>query len=128
MFLGHGYIQVKDGVRIIADLDLIRYYHKLIDYHQYKTQKLQLPSHGAHITIINPKIHKNIDIKKALHHHGRNVTFTYFPEKMYKSPKNFWIPVSSKVADKLKTELGVDDGKNFWGLHMTVANTKFENA
>lgn len=127
MFLGHGYIQVKDGIRIIADLDLIRYYHRLIDYHQYHTQRLQLPTHGAHITIVNPKIHKNIFINDALQHHGKRVTFEYFPERMYKSPKNFWIPVSSKYADKIKKQLGVDDGKNYWGLHMTVANTKFES-
>lgn len=127
MFLGHGYIQVKDGVRIIADLDLIRYYHRLIDYYNYRTERLQLPAHGAHITIVNPKLHRGVLFNSALQYHGKRVTFNYFPEKAYISNVNYWIPVTCKFADELKNKLGVDDGKNYWGLHLTICNKKFDS-
>jgi len=124
MFKSVGKIQVRDGVRIIADLDLIRYYHRLIDFYHYRTEKLQLPAHGAHVTLINPKLH-NVNWKNALPLNGKEVEFEYFPENAFESRVNFWIPVKCEYADALKRLLKVNDGPRYLGLHMTVANRKF---
>ena len=126
MFKSLGKIQVKNGVRIIADWDLIRYYHKLIDYHNYRTEKLQLPAHGAHITLINPKIHK-VNCKLAEKFAGKEVEFVYYPEKTFISRVNYWIPVECEYAESLKKILGVVDNSRYLGLHLTVCNKKFNS-
>jgi hypothetical protein len=126
MFKSKGHLQVKDGaVRIVAGLDLIKYYHNLVNFHNYRTQRLQLPAHGAHITVVNPKIHRGININPAKEFDGWEVEFDYFPEDMYVSRVNYWIPVKCVFADFLKRKLKVDDGENYWGLHLTVCNKKF---
>ena len=53
MFKTTGKIQVKNGIRIIGDLDMIRYYHRLIEFYTYRTEKLQLPAHGCHVTLVS---------------------------------------------------------------------------
>lgn len=126
MFKTKGHLQVKDGaVRIIAGLDLIKYYHSLVNFHNYRTQRLQLPAHGAHVTIINPKIHRGIDVNPAKEYAGWEVEFEYYPENIFISPRNYWIPVKCVFADFLKRKLKVNDGKGYLGLHLTVANNKF---
>lgn len=126
IFKSLGTIQVKDGVRILANLDLIRYYHRLIDFYNYRTEKLQLPSHGAHITLINPKIHR-VNWELARKFHGRTVEFEYDPTKIHESRVNYWIPVTCEYGEALKKVIGVRDGPNYWGLHCTVANRKFND-
>jgi hypothetical protein len=124
MFKTFGYLQVSDGIRIIANIDLIRYYHRLVDWHFYRCQKFQLPAHGAHVTIVNPKIHK-VNWAKARKYIGKVVEFDVYPEDAHISAVNVWLPVRCNFADEIKKELGVDDGRNYWGLHATVANKKF---
>lgn len=124
MFKTIGKIQVQNGIRVIGDLDLIRYYHRLIDFHNYRTEKLQLPAHGCHVTLVNPTLHK-VKWEDAKKYHGRIVEFTCYPEKTYESRVNYWIPVECEYGDALKKLLGVDDGPNYWGLHLTVCNRKF---
>lgn len=124
MFKSLGKIQVYNGVRIIADLDLIRYYHRLIDFYNYRTEKLQLPAHGAHITLINPKIHK-VNWTLAKKFAGKEVEFEAYPEQMTVSRVNYWIPVKCEYGDVLKKVLGVVEGSRYLGLHMTVCNRKF---
>lgn len=125
MFKGIGKIEVRNGIRIVFDLDLILYYNKLIEYHYYRTVKTQLPMHGAHITIVNPKIHGITDFRKYKRLEGTPVKFLYFPEDMYVSKCNWWIPVKSKFADNLKRSIHIYDKPGYLGLHMTVANRKF---
>jgi len=124
MFKCSGTIQVIDGVRIITDLDLIRYYHWLVTEHFYNCQRFQLPTHGAHVTVINPKLHK-VNWSKARKYIGKVVEFEVFPEDAYVSAVNVWIPVKCAFADGIKKELGVDDGPKYWGMHATVCNRKF---
>ena len=125
MFKSHGKLEINNGVRIVADWDLIRYYHQLVEYYTYQTKRLQLPAHGAHITIVNPKIHKNVDLNLCKNIRGIKVEFFYYPEKIYVSPKNYWIPVTCEFADNLKKSLNVKETNNWLGFHLTVCNNKF---
>lgn len=123
---GIGHVEVREGgVRIIADMDLIRYYLALINFYEYKTVKLQLPLHGAHITILNPKIHKGAKHFKAIPYNKKEVEFEYYPENAYISAKNYWLPVTCEFADRLIQECEIDNGAHWWGLHLTIANKKF---
>jgi len=125
MFKSIGKIQVNDGIRIVANLDLIRYYKKLIDFDCYNTQKLQLPTHGAHVTIVNPKIHKKVRWWECKNYHGQLVEFEYYPEAAYVSSVNYWLPVECEFAMQIIDKLKVDNGDNWWGLHLTICNKKF---
>ena len=122
-----GKIEVNNGVRIILHDDFVRYYQWLINKYHYNTVKTQLPKHRAHITVVNPKIHKNVDFNKAKKYIGKVVDVTFDPEEMYISKVNYWIPVKCEFADKLKKELGVNDGANYYGLHATICNKKFND-
>lgn len=124
MFKASGYIQVNDGVRIIASHDTIRYYHRLVDEYFFHCNKFQLPAHGAHVTVVNPKIHK-VNWAKARKYIGKVVEFDVYPEDAHISAVNVWLPVRCDFADNLKRELGVDDGRSYWGLHLTICNKKF---
>ena len=126
MFKSTGKIQVRDGIRIVADADLIRYYKSLIDMYNYKTQRVQLPAHGAHITIVNPKIHRNARWWEAKNYEGETVEFEYYPEAAVVSRVNYWLPVGCEYAMQIIDKLKVDNGDNWWGLHLTICNRKFK--
>jgi hypothetical protein len=120
-----GIIKVtNDGVRIITGFDLVRYYQWLINKGTYNTIKNQLPKFGAHVTILNKTLH-NFSVKEASQFHNQQLEFIYFPEKIYQSRVNFWIPVECPRALEIKKILKVTD-KDFWGLHLTVCNRKFD--
>jgi len=127
MFKGIGKIEVRNGIRIVTDLDFIRYYKTLIDYYNYRTERLQLPAHGAHITIGNPKLHRNLNLRMAQKYHGKVVEFQYDPENAYISKVNYWLPVKCVTAENLKNELSIDDGPRWWGFHITICNKKFND-
>ncbi len=121
---GYGIVKVThDGVRIITGYDIIRYYQWLINRATWDTVKNQLPRFGAHITIVNRKIH-NFSFKEALEFNNLELEFDYFPEDIHQSRVNFWMPVKCEKALQIKKELKVTD-KDFWGLHLTICNTKF---
>lgn len=120
-----GHIEVKDGVRIVTNWDLCRYYQWLINKHFYNTVKTQLPKHGSHITVCNPKIHKVSDFSKVKYLHGKPVDFLIFPDKLYQSRVNFWIPAKCDEVERLiKDTLNIKDDANYWGLHITVCTKK----
>jgi len=127
MFKSYGKLQIDNGVRIIVKLDFLLYYKRLIEMYHYNTLKLQIPKHLGHITLINPKIHKNVNYDNAKKYIGKYIEFSYNPLEIYESRVNFWIPVISPQADLIKKECNVDDGKNYWGLHCTVGNMKDSN-
>jgi hypothetical protein len=124
-FTSIGRVEVRNGIRIVTSLDFIRYYTALVVYSTYRTKKFQLPAHGAHITILNPKIHKEVDFNRASKYHNLTVEFTYSPENVYISRVNYWMPVKCKFGNQLKHELGIVDGPNWLGFHLTICNVKF---
>jgi hypothetical protein len=127
-----GKIEVNNGVRIVTDKDLCKYYQWFI-FREYNV-KTQLPAHGAHITIVNPKIHKHEDLNLVIDYHGREVEFFYDPEKLYISPVNYWLPAQCSIDHEIKWLLAVENNYSarndikYWGLHLTIANTKFNGS
>ena len=124
----NGKIEVKNGLRIKVNLDFCRYYMWLVTKYHYNTQKYQLPMHGAHVTILNPKIHgkkKQIDFNKLKPFDGKTVEFEVYPKDAYVSKVNVWLPVKCDFADKLKKALGIVEDRNWWGSHITICNKKF---
>ncbi len=120
-----GRIEIKDGgVRIVTGWDLCRYYKWHIDKHFWGTVKTQLPKYGSHVSVVLP-LHKVQDFTPVMHLNGRVVEFEIYPEKLYRSPKNFWIPAFIPIAQEIKDILGVKDDKNFYGNHITISNFKF---
>lgn len=127
MFKCFGRIQVDNGIRIITSTDICLYYQKLIHFYYYKTVKTQIPAHGGHITLANPKIHKSADYELAQKYIDKEVEFWYHPEDVYISKVNFWFPVKCEWAENVRDELNIWDGPDWWGYHLTIANKKFNN-
>jgi len=123
---GNGTIAVSNkGVRINTHIDVCKYYQWHITKYHYNTVKTQLPKYKAHITIVNPDIHKICDFKAVAHLNGRKVEFEYDPERMFRSRVNFWMPVKFDLEKEIKQILSIKDGKKYLGLHITVCNMKF---
>lgn len=122
-----GHIEVDNGVRIKTNWDLCRYYQWHINKYFYNTIKTQLPRHGGHSTLINPNIHKITDFSPVKHLHGQVAEFIIFPEKLYQSRVNFWIPAEIPIEKEIKQLLNVKDNSNYWGAHFTICNVKFNS-
>ena len=122
---GTGRIEVNNGVRIVMDFDICRYYSWFIKKEFWNTIKTQIPKHGGHLTLVNPKIHKITDFSKVMKYNNRKEEFDYEPERLYISKVNFWIPANVPIGTEIKDLLGVVEGPNWYGDHITVANRKF---
>jgi hypothetical protein len=120
-----GKIEVDNGVRIVTDVDICQYYRWFIKKEFWETVKTQIPKHKGHITIVNPKIHNVTDFSSVQDYHNREVLFDICPEQMYMSKVNFWIPARAAIEHEIKWLCAAKDKENYWGLHLTVANKKF---
>lgn len=127
VYKSKGKLVIDNGLRIVCGYDFILYYKWLIDKYFYNTQKLQLPAHGSHITIINPNIHNNFTYQPALPYIGKDIEFTYNPLDIYESKVNFWLPIQCPLADKIKKMCGAVEKKNWYGNHLTICNRKFND-
>lgn len=123
MFKSHGKIEVNKGIRVNCDIDFLLYYRKLLNYYYFNTLKTQVPAYKAHISIILPDIHKDIDFLRAKHYDGLMVDFFYNPEEIIRSTKNIWLKIDLPIGDKIKKELNVIE-KDFWGYHLVLGNWK----
>ena len=122
-----GKLEINNGLRIVCGYDFIQYYKWLIEKSFWNTKKFQLPAHGSHITLLNPKIHKKFTYEPALPHIGKDISFSYNPLDVYESKVNFWLPIKCEFAEKLKNMCGVVENANYWGLHLTICNRKFND-
>lgn len=122
-----GQIEVDNGVRIKTSTDFCFYYKKLIEKARPGI-RVQIPKHKAHVTLYNPKLHGKKDLALVKHLHGKQVGFTYNPEKVFISKVNFWFPVWDCATYKeIKSILRFRETKEWRGLHITVCNKKFNN-
>lgn len=119
-----GKIQVSNGVRIVTNSGICGYYQWLIK-RQKPWIKTQLPTHGGHITICNPKIHKVKDFSLARYLHGKKVDFEFNPEEIYESKVNFWMPARTTIYQEVKSLFQFTETEKWWGLHLTICNQKF---
>lgn len=126
-----GHIEVNNGVRIVTNWDLCRYYQWLFNKYHFNIIKNQLPRHKSHVSILLPDIHgiKNFDKVKFLN--GKRVSFFINPEKVTITKKNCWLAVvldkeAIKIANFIKKVYNVND-KGFWGYHLVILNFKFND-
>lgn len=114
--------------RIVLDVsdDFVRLYYWFINRHYWI--RMGTPLHGAHVTIFNEKHHAKTNWKKAMWYDKKEVEFTYDPyiiEGGYrKGFLMYYLKVFSTDIDEMKKKLGIVDGENYRGLHLTVANGK----
>ncbi len=92
---------------------------------------LGTPLHKPHITLSNSKFHSGINWKKAMSYHGKQVEFDY-DVNMVRGGYNkgfimFYIKIFSEELENLKKRIGVVEGPNYKGLHITIANSKGTN-
>ena len=124
-----GTFQIGDGaIRIAVDMDFAKYYKALID----KEVRLftNMPAHGCHITIWNPKIFGPYDQKKAQFlrnfYKNRPISFEYNPDIIEggqtKNFRNWYMFVRCQEAANMCDHLGISAKRD--RLHVTVANTK----
>ncbi len=122
-----GKISVK-GHRIVVDVsdDFVKYYNWFITREYWI--KLNLPMHGAHITIANDKLYSGVDWKKAKKYHGMVIDFEYDVDMIRggrtKGFIMFYMKVFSPEIEQIKKDLGVVDNDKFRGTHVTISNSK----
>lgn len=117
-----GTIQVDNGVRVATNIDLCKFYNSLIK--KQLNINPQLPFYGAHITLVNPKLHNVLDFSEVIQYDGREVKFLYSPE-FFTSDVNFWIPVKCEIYHEIKWILNFRESPNWLGLHLTISNLKY---
>lgn len=117
--------------RIVVNVshDFVRYYHSFIEREYWIS--LGLPMHGSHITVANTAFHKNINWKKALNYHGKEVEFEYDVDMIRggftKGFIMFYMRVYSEFIDTLKDKLQIVENAKFKGTHITIGNSKGTN-
>lgn len=117
--------------RIVVDVshDFSNYYNWFIT-RQYWIS-LGTPMHSPHITVANSKFHPKINWKKALNYHGKEVEFDYDVDMIQGGFRKgfimFYLKVFSEELDDIKRDLGIVEGPNYKGLHITIANSKGTN-
>lgn len=124
MFRSTGRIEIANGIRVKVEGDICSYYRKLFAHSVYFTKKSQLPTYGAHISIVLPEIHKIVDYSLATGYSGKVVDFYYDPENTFISKKNIWINVNLPIGEEVKKLFNIQEN-NFWGYHLVVCNFKF---
>lgn len=117
--------------RVVVDVspDFTRYYN----WHITKKYWVSLgtPMHKPHITLANNKFHPRINWKKALNYKDKTIEFEYDVDMMQGGFRKgfimFYIKVFSEELNDIKDKLGIIEGPNYKGLHITIANSKGTN-
>lgn len=114
------------NIRLMVSQDLLRFYKSFVDK-EFRIFS-NSPAHGAHVTIVNQKIHKNWnaasvnEVRKEFN--NRPIKFFYNPNIVVgigkdKSFANFWMHVKSAELDRIIQILDVKQD-----FHLTISNTK----
>ncbi len=106
-------------VKVHTSISIIEYYSYLVEKHLHK--KLNLPRHGAHVTVISGKWERVTGKEAWGKHEGKQVTFLY-SSKVQDQGNYFWVEVWSLSLNQLREELGL--GARYHPLHLTVGNIK----
>jgi hypothetical protein len=116
-----------DSIRIVTDIDFCKFYRWLFVRAHYFTKNIQIPKHGAHSTVISPKIHK-VDCTKYLRLNNQAVWFEYDILGNYggysKGFLNFWLDISCPDAEAILDDYGFKKQGGFSRLHVTIGNSK----
>lgn len=109
-----------------CDLALCEYYSHLYYLWSHKTRKLQLPAHGAHITVNAGKYDTPPNLKAWKAYQGERVEFTYEPNVKH-AAEYFWLPVECQRLKDIRAELGLNP-EPYCPLHLTIGNTKNDSS
>jgi hypothetical protein len=118
--------------RMVLDVsqDLVELYYWFIQRKYWI--RMNRPMHGAHITLYSQKFNKKINWEKAMYYRGKTIEFDYdenIVEGGYtKGFLMYYLRVYSQELDKIKKKVEVVDGERFKGIHLTIANGKFNSA
>jgi hypothetical protein len=128
MIQASGIIEVDEKrSRIVVNTssDILDYYHWFIKRH-FKI-RLHYPLHDAHITITNPRFHKNVNWDIAKSHNGKKIVFHYDPYVVQggytKGFIMFYLKVHSEELDKFKREINIVESDSYRGLHITIGQS-----
>jgi hypothetical protein len=117
--------------RIVLDVspDFVKLYKYFIETHYWI--RMGSPLHGSHVTIFNQKHHTKVNWQRAMWYDKQEVEFEYDPyviEGGYrKGFLMYYLKVFSSEIDQMKKKLGINDGEGYRGLHISVANGKFNS-
>jgi len=125
----NGKIERRDGgttkwwVVLDVDEEIGRYYRELYRLNHYKTQVINRPAWGAHVSVVADEIPLN---QTAWRKYDRKlINFDYLPQPLGNG-KYVWLPVVCEELLDLREELGLKRNP-YHPLHLTVGNNKDEN-
>ena len=123
------YLVQKGAIKVITNNDVCKYYRWLFNKAHFNTIKNQIPKHGAHVGIINPKIHRSIDCMELKDLNGKRVDFDIDIEGNYggftKGFLNFWLDAHCQEFIDIRKWFGVyEEQDGFAPFHLTILNTK----
>ena len=107
-----------------ADNGIISYYSSLLNL-AHRSVDLQLPKHGAHITVVSGKYEQPKDFTFWGKYQGRELTFYYDPEAIEYGGSYYWMPVVCEELTGIREELGLKP-RIKWQWHLTIGNLKHE--
>jgi len=129
---GKIYVKCQNGRgRVVVNVseDFTKYYNWFITKKYWVS--LGTPMYAPHITLANSKFHPVIDWNKASKWRNKSVKFEYDVDMVQggflKGFIMFYIKVFSQELDEIKNDLGIVEGPNYKGLHITIANSKGTN-
>lgn len=119
----------KNWAVIDADINICRYYCHLYRTRYWNTKQLQVPMHGAHISVVtkydferHPEIRPQFKQLKNLWD-KRKVKFSYRTPPV-EGLTYSWLVVECCHAQLLRDQL--DLGKPYLPFHLTIGNRKHE--
>jgi hypothetical protein len=112
--------------RIVLDVspDFVSYYSWHISRRYWV--HVNTPLYDSHITIANPKFHKDVNWDKAVHWDKKVIEFEYDPyiiEGGYtKGFIMYYLKVYSDEIERMKEKLRIIENDRYRGLHITLGN------
>ena len=124
-----GRFHVSDhSARIKLDDDFCRYYKKLLQFDSPWIDEEQLPpKYGAHITVVNKKIHKGLLDTSSIKKFNDDVVEFYYDPLVRAGGKVFttyYVYVECYFAEFIKRKLNIVEPETFLGLHICICNNK----
>jgi hypothetical protein len=122
MFDGKGKLHYHtEWLMLYTDDEIGRYYRALLQ-REHPAIKLNIPKHGAHVTVIAGKYETPSNKDWWGKYEDETISFTYDPEILHKG-KYFWLTIECPRIEEIRKELGLPP-KIKWPWHLTIGNTK----
>jgi len=118
--------ETQKWVVIDCPADIAFYYNRVCRWLLH-TNRISLPLHGSHITVIAGK-HTHVDTERYAweYNNKKVVDFRYGPIQDNKEGY-FWLPVICLDAIEIRTFYGLSPTPKF-NYHLTIGNNQHENS